>query len=260
MNVRIKKLVEAAENGLTYAQAYKEGAEVDGFVPVVTGNAAGRDFYNMVDRATGIKASNVGHGENCIIGDLSDQRRAMTEPSDDQLRQMSRTARKRMLRIFTAKDDQLRSDVRHVLEQRMIALGLPNPYTPGSGGHHFYDRNMKLTKLTESQEFKAITVGRDHRETWRSSDMEAIEKFVGKDYHSFEEGIDDGYNIFAFSKGTPDEVMNWVSENRYSAAGVLYDGISFSSLDDFIAKFNEIGIREGLIEEDDLKTAESSDF
>lgn len=86
---------------------------------------------------------------------------------------------------------------------------------------------------------KIITFNYDHRETPRTKDLKPCEKFVGKDYNDYNEGVDDGYCIWYFSKDVPDHIRGWCIDNKYDTAFALSDGIEFTTTEEFYTKVCE---------------------
>jgi len=92
------------------------------------------------------------------------------------------------------------------------------------------------------QAMKAIAITRDHRETFKAKHLKSAEKYVGKEHHACEVGINDHYTIFYFSKDVAKKIINWcLGSNKYKIWHLLESGIEFSSLDDLINKINDAG-------------------
>ena len=103
---------------------------------------------------------------------------------------------------------------------------------------------------------RATQATRDHRETFRSKDLKPCERFVGKDHTSFDVGIDDQYTQFFFSKDVPQEIIDWVEENKYKVWAAIEE-ITFESFDDLIKQINEWGVEFNGDDDWEMMTKES---
>lgn len=97
---------------------------------------------------------------------------------------------------------------------------------------------------------KIITHNYDHRETPRAKDLKPCEKFAGKGHSDYQEGVDDGYCIWYFSKDCPQNIRDWCVDNKYTSAFALSNGIEFTCAEDFYTKVCE-ACREMLDYEDE---------
>lgn len=88
---------------------------------------------------------------------------------------------------------------------------------------------------------RIISITRDHKETFTSKDFRRCENFVKGGYISVEEGIDDQYTIFYFSKDTSRKVIEWVVSNKYSISHLIGNGVKFVNLNDLIDLINKKG-------------------
>ena len=103
---------------------------------------------------------------------------------------------------------------------------------------------------------RATQATRDHRETFTSKDLKPCEKFVGKDYMSFEVGIDDQYTQFFFSRDVQPEILDWVDHNAARVWAAIQE-LTFNTFDELLEQINKHGVEMHGEDDWEMMTKES---